>query len=145
MTKDIHKDLYATVVEFDFSDLSHFNRHFKRVYGSTAYKYNMNYQSINFQDKFIRFSNHWSPRVIAQLNDYEFKLVKVKDEFVWHLHEDADEVFIVIEGEMFVVPQGTEHKPYANEECKVMIIEPSGVINTGATEDRLTDRNDVWI
>ena len=102
---------------------------------------------INFKDKFTKFSDHWSPRVIAEMNDYQFKLVKVEGEFVWHNHPDTDEVFIVIEGELnielpdgvvtlssgelFVIPKGIEHKPVANKECKIMIIEPKGVVNTG--------------
>ncbi|MEH6465192.1 MAG: cupin domain-containing protein [Shewanella psychromarinicola] len=116
---------------------------------------------INFNDKFNQFSQHWSPRVIAQLNDYQFKLVKVAGEFVWHKHLDTDKVFIVIEGtlhiafrdkditlqagEMVVVPKGVEHKPMANDECKIMIIEPQGVVNTGEVESDLTGLNDQWI
>ena len=89
----------------------------------------MKYSSINFKDKFSKFDNHWSPRVIAEMNDYQFKLVKVEGEFVWHDHPDTDEVFIVLDGtldiefrdgkvtletgEMFVVPKGVEHKPVA--------------------------------
>ena len=95
------------------------------------------------------------------MNDYQFKLVKIQGEFVWHHHEDTDEVFIVIEGtmkiefedktvelnegDMYVVPKGVEHKPYAEEECKVMIVEPRGVVNTGNTDGDLTAFNDVWI
>ena len=95
------------------------------------------------------------------MNDYQFKLVKIQGEFVWHHHEDTDEVFIVIEGtmkiefedktvelnegDMYVVPKGVEHKPYAEEECKVMIVEPRGVVNTGNTDGDLTASNDVWI
>jgi len=121
----------------------------------------MKYKAINFKDKFSKFSEYWSPRVIAELNDYQFKLAKVKDEFVWHIHEDTDEVFMVIEGslkiefrdgevilvegEMFVVPKGVEHKPYAKEECKVMFIEPRGVVNTGDSGGELTAKNDVWV
>jgi len=116
---------------------------------------------INLKDKLEKFSDHWSPKVIAEMNDYQFKLVKIKGEFVWHNHADTDETFIVIEGEMkiefedktvelgegvmYVVPKGVEHKPYAEEECKVMIIEPRGVVNTGNTEGDLTASNDVWI
>jgi len=116
---------------------------------------------INLRDKFDKFSDHWSPKVIAEMNDYQFKLVKIKDDFVWHNHADTDEAFIVIEGEMkiefedkkvelsegemYVVPKGVEHKPYAEVECKVMIIEPRGVVNTGDTEGDLTASNDVWI
>jgi mannose-6-phosphate isomerase-like protein (cupin superfamily) len=99
--------------------------------------------------------------VIAEMNDYQFKLVKIKGDFVWHNHEDTDEVFIVIEGsmkiefegrvveldegEMYVVPKGVEHKPFAENECKVLLVEPRGVVNTGDTEGELTASNDVWI
>ncbi|MDP6869634.1 MAG: cupin domain-containing protein [Candidatus Poseidoniaceae archaeon] len=116
---------------------------------------------INFTEKFSKFSDHWSPKVIAEMNDYQFKLVKVQGEFVWHNHNDTDEVFIVIEGsmdiefednvvtlnagEMYVVPKGIEHKPYAENECKVMIVEPSGVVNTGDQDSNLKAENDVWI
>ena len=116
---------------------------------------------INFQDKFAKFSEHWTPKVIAEMNDYQFKLVKIQGEFIWHNHEDTDETFIVIEGEMkiefenetlelnegdmFVVPKGVEHKPWAENECKVMIIEPRGVLNTGNSKGDLTALNDVWI
>ena len=116
---------------------------------------------INLRKKLDKFSEHWSPKVIAEMNDYQFKLVKIKGEFVWHNHTDTDETFIVIEGEMkiefedktvvlregemYVVPRGVEHKPYAEEECKIMIIEPRGVVNTGDIEGDLTASNDVWI
>lgn len=121
----------------------------------------MEYLPINFKDKFSKFSEHWSPRVIAELNDYQFKLVKVEGEFVWHDHPDTDEVFIVLEGtlniefrdgkvtlnpgEMFVVPKGVEHRPSANNECKVLLVEPKGVVNTGDTEGNLTAKNNVWV
>ena len=116
---------------------------------------------INFKDKLSKFSDHWSPKIIAEMNDYQIKLVKIKGDFVWHNHEETDEVFIVIEGkmkiefenetvelnegEMFVVPKGAEHKPYAETECKIMLIEPRGIINTGNTKGELTASNDVWI
>ncbi|HIE81349.1 MAG TPA: cupin domain-containing protein [Candidatus Poseidoniales archaeon] len=118
-------------------------------------------KKINLEDKLSKFSEHWSPKVIAEMNDYQFKLVKIEGEFVWHDHPDTDEVFIVIEGtmqiefedrtielregEMLVVPKGVRHKPYAEEECKVMLVEPRGVVNTGDTGDELTADNDVWV
>jgi mannose-6-phosphate isomerase-like protein (cupin superfamily) len=121
----------------------------------------MNYQAINFKDKFAKFDNHWSPRVIAEMNDYQFKLVKVEGEFVWHDHPDTDEVFIVISGvldiefedgkvtlhpgEMYVVPKGVKHKPVAKEECQILLVEPKGVVNTGDSQSALTAQNDVWI
>jgi len=116
---------------------------------------------INLKEKLSLFSEHWSPKVIAEMNDYQFKLVKLQGDFVWHSHADTDEVFIVIEGamkielsdgivelsegEMFVVPKGVAHKPYAEEECKVMLVEPRGVVNTGDSKGKLTASNDVWI
>ncbi|MGX9459921.1 cupin domain-containing protein [Shewanella sp. A14] len=121
----------------------------------------MQFETINFKDKFSKFTEHWSPRVIAEMNDYQFKLVKVAGEFVWHHHPDTDEVFIVIEGileiefrdgkvtlesgEMFVIPMGKEHKPVADHECKIMIIEPKGVVNTGNADSDLKASNDVWV
>ncbi len=118
-------------------------------------------QPINFADKFSRFGEHWSPRVIAEMNDYQFKLVKVQGEFVWHQHEDTDEVFIVIDGElvlrfrdgevrlrageMYVVTKGVEHQPFAERECQVMLVEPRGVVNTGDAGGVLTAKNDVWV
>ena len=116
---------------------------------------------INLRDKLEKFSDHWSPKVVAEMNDYQFKLVKIQGDFVWHNHADTDEVFIVIEGsmriefedgevelsegEMYVVPRGVNHKPYAEEECKVMLVEPRGVVNTGDAEGDLTASNDVWV
>ena len=116
---------------------------------------------INLKEKLGKFSDHWSPKVIAELNNYQFKLVKIQGEFVWHNHPDTDEVFIVIEGtmniefenetvrltegEMLVVPKGVEHKPYAEKECKIMLVEPRGVVNTGDSDSELTADNDVWI
>ena len=122
----------------------------------------MNHTSINFQEKLSKFTEHWSPRIIAQQNDYQFKLAKVQGEFVWHDHPDTDEVFIVIkghlvilfrdgevsldEGEMYVVPKGVEHKPVAEQECHILLVEPAGLVNTGsATESELTAPNDIWI
>ena len=116
---------------------------------------------INIQEKLAKFSDHWSPKVVAEMNDYQFKLVKIQGDFVWHNHADTDEVFIVLEGsmriefedgevelsegEMYVVPRGVNHKPYAEEECKVMLVEPRGVVNTGDAEGDLTASNDVWV
>ena len=118
-------------------------------------------KKINLKSKFKEFNETWSPKVIAEMNDYQFKLVKIKDEFVWHKHKDTDEVFIVVEGkiniefedqivelnagEMIVVPKGKKHKPFANEEAKIMLGEPRGSINTGDIESDLTAKNDQWI
>lgn len=116
---------------------------------------------VNLPSKFELFTEYWSPKVVAELNDYQLKLVKVNGDFVWHNHVETDEVFIVFkgsmciemehetitlnEGEMYVVPQGVMHKPYADEECHVMLIEPRGVTNTGDATSNLTSENDTWI
>ena len=118
-------------------------------------------KKINFKYKFSKFTDRWSPKIIAEMNNYQFKLVKIKDDFIWHQHEDTDEVFIVLdgtifiefenetiqidEGEMIVVPKGVRHKPYAKKEAKIMLVEPSGVVNTGDKRDELTASNDQWI
>jgi mannose-6-phosphate isomerase-like protein (cupin superfamily) len=121
----------------------------------------MKYQPISLVQKFALFSERWQPKVIAEMNDYQFKIVKVMRDFVWHSHPDTDEAFIVIEGElridfrdgvvrlgageMFVVPKGVEHKPFAEREVKLMLIEPRGVPNTGDAGGERTAANDVWI
>lgn len=121
----------------------------------------MDYQSINFQDKLSKFSEHWSPKIIAQMNDYHFKIVKVQGEFIWHDHLETDEVFVVLkgqlqihfrdgrvllkEGEMFVVPKGVEHKPVAPQECHILLVEPAGTVNTGEVVSEKTAANDIWI
>ena len=113
------------------------------------------------EDKFNKFSKHWSPRVISEINDYQFKLVKIQGEFTWHDHPNTYEVFIVIEGsmefelrgqkiylsveEMFVVPKGVEHKSLAEDEFKIMVVEPRGVFSTGDAGGQLTVPNDIWI
>ena len=117
--------------------------------------------SINFKEKLSLFTEHWSPKVFAEMNDYQFKLVKIKGDFIWHNHKDTDETFIVLEGslridfrvssvtlnagEMYVVPKGIEHKPYAEQEAKVLLIEPNDVVNTGDEVGEKTAENDVWI
>jgi len=117
---------------------------------------------INFAEKLSHIPEQWSPRVVAEMNDYQFKLVKLQGDFVWHSHADTDEVFVVVkgvlqigmrdrevsahEGEMFVVPRGVEHITRAAEECHVLIIEPRGVRNTGDNStSELTAENDVWV
>ena len=121
----------------------------------------MKYSAINLPEKFTKFSDHWAPRVIAEMNDYQLKLVKIQGEFVWHDHPDTDEVFIVMAGqmviefrdgqvalgagEMFVVPKGVEHKPVAAGECEIMLIEPHGVVNTGGAGGGYTAQNNVWV
>jgi mannose-6-phosphate isomerase-like protein (cupin superfamily) len=121
----------------------------------------MSYQAVNFKNKLGLFDEQWSPKVIAEMNDYQFKVVKIQGEFVWHDHTDTDETFIVLEGslridfrdgsvnlsegEMYVVRKGIEHKPYAKHEAKVLLIEPRGVVNTGGEAGSKTAENDVWI
>ena len=116
---------------------------------------------INLKSKFDKFHDQWSPKIIAEMNDYQFKLVKIKNEFIWHQHEDTDEVFIVIEGkigiefenetieinegEMIVIPKGKQHRPFAKQEAKIMLIEPRGVVNTGNIESEITAPSDQWI
>ncbi|MGO4326893.1 cupin domain-containing protein [Cupriavidus sp. 2TAF22] len=124
-------------------------------------------QAIDLAGKIAQINGHWQPRVVAEMNDYQFKVVKVEGEFQWHRHNDTDEAFIVLEGElridvragplgdssivlragqMAVVPKGVEHKPCADAEVKLLLIEPRGVVNTGdgATGER-TVENDQWI
>ncbi|AIC22324.1 MULTISPECIES: cupin domain-containing protein [Pseudomonas] len=119
------------------------------------------YQSLNFAYKLSLFDDHWQARVIAEMNDYQFKLVKLQGDFIWHDHPHTDETFIVLEGqlridfadgqvtinqgEMFVVPKGMKHKPYAEQEVKLLLIEPKGVRNTGEEGGERTAANDVWI
>ncbi len=121
----------------------------------------MNYSPVNFKDKLAKFSERWSPKIIAQMNDYHFKVAKIQGEFVWHSHPETDEMFIILEGgmrielrdgavdlqagEMFVVPKGVEHKPFAEKECQILLIEPAGTVNTGEAGGALTAPNDVWI
>jgi len=121
----------------------------------------MKFQSINLKNKLDQFSEHWSPKIIAQMNDYHFKLAKVQGEFVWHDHPETDEMFLVIhgqlqihlrdgvvtlnEGDIYVVPKGVEHKPVASDECHIMMIEPAGTVNTGDVVSDKTAPNDVWI
>ncbi|MBO1113509.1 cupin domain-containing protein [Bordetella petrii] len=124
-------------------------------------------QAIDLLGKIKLIDEHWQPRVVAEMNDYQFKVVKLMGDFVWHAHSDTDETFIVLEGElridvrgaaggdgpiilragqMGVVPKGVEHRPCANGEVKLLLIEPRGVVNTGdgAASER-TAANDRWI
>lgn len=114
----------------------------------------MVHDAVDLETKFCQFSDHWSPKVIARLNDYEVKLVKVKGKFVWHTHDDTDELFLVMDGrltiqlrdgdvhlgpgQLFVVPRGVEHCPVADGEVRAILIEPTGVVNTGNAESALT-------
>jgi len=121
----------------------------------------MSYEAINLQRKFSLFDEQWKPRVVAEMNDYQFKVVKLQGDFIWHDHKDTDETFIVVEGklridfrdgavdlsagEMFVVPRGVEHKPYAEREVKLLLIEPRGVRNTGDEGGERTAPHDDWL
>src|SRR5215475_11307344 len=118
------------------------------------------YAPINLAEKFGKFTEQWSPRVIAEMNDYQFKLSKLQGEFVWHSHPETDEVFLVVDGamtiefrdghvdlkagEMFVVPRGVEHKPVAESECKILLVEPAGTVNTGDAGGAMTAEDNVW-
>ena len=108
----------------------------------------MDNRVVDIAEKFSLFSEHWSPKVVATLNDYEIKLARIKGEFVWHAHDDTDELFLIVEGtltiqlrdgdvtlrpgQLFVVPRGVEHCPIADDEVLAMLIEPAGVVNTGS-------------
>lgn len=121
----------------------------------------MQQTAINFAHKFSLCTAQWQPRVIAEMNDYQFKLVRLQGDFVWHEHADTDEAFLVLDGslridfrdgavtigpgEMYVVPKSVEHKPFAEKEVKLILIEPRGVKNTGGQGGERTAPNDVWI
>ena len=116
---------------------------------------------ISFAEKFACFTEQWSPKVVAEMNDYQFKLVRLEGDFVWHDHKDTDETFVVLEGklaidfrhgtveletgQMLVVPKGVPHCPRATSEAKVLIVEPKGVINTGDVHSDKTAPLDDWI
>ncbi|WP_113267688.1 cupin domain-containing protein [Agrobacterium cavarae] len=119
------------------------------------------YAPIRLPEKFDLLTERWQPRVVAEMNDYQFKIARLQGDFIWHHHADTDETFIVLEGilridfrdgevtlqagEMFVVKKGVEHKPFAEEEVKLLLIEPRGVLNTGEQRHERTAENDVWI
>ena len=121
----------------------------------------MERRAINLEEKFGLLAEQWQPRVVAELNDYQFKVVKLLGDFVWHDHAETDEAFLVLEGrlridfrdgvvrlgagEMLVVPKGVEHKPCAEEETKLLLMEPRGILNTGHAGGERTAENDVWI
>jgi len=120
---------------------------------------------VNLPAKFAKFAEHWSPKIVAQVNDLHIKAVKLKGEFVWHRHADTDELFIVHKGvlkigiradgadrevrvgagEIFVVPKGVEHITAADEECEILLIEPAGTVNTGDAAGALTAAHEPWI
>ena len=106
---------------------------------------------IDLAEKFSKFSEHWRPKIVAELNGQELKLAKLQGPFVWHKHEDADEMFLVWrgsmslefrdrvvqlnQGQLIVVPRGVEHRPVAESEVEVLLFEPAGVVNTGEVQD----------
>ena len=116
---------------------------------------------VNVSEKLALINEHWTPKVIAELNDYQIKLARLSGEFVWHQHDETDEMFYCVggvlkielpdrtvtlhPGDVFVVPRGVQHRPVADEECQVMLIEPIGVINTGDAESDRTAPNDDWV
>jgi len=118
-------------------------------------------QPINLVACLRQFSEHWSPRIIASLNDQEVKLAKFQGAFDWHAHENEDELFLVVqgeftmefrdrsvilrEGEMIVVPRGVEHRPVAEQECHVLLFEPAGLINTGNARESDKTNSAKWL
>ena len=117
---------------------------------------------INFKDKFGKFDDHWTPKILTQFDDYYIKAAKMKGEFVWHSHSDIDELFIVISGtlkilfrdgevsisagECYIVPKGTEHKPVVEEgEVSCLLIEKAGTLNTGDQGGDRTVSKEEWI
>lgn len=116
---------------------------------------------VNIDEKFRQIDELHSYKIIAQMNNYHFKLVRMKREFIWHKHPETDEVFMVFdgtlqidlrdgalhihEGEMVVIPRGVEHKPSSKEECKILLIEPADTVNTGDAGGELTDTKAEWI
>ena len=121
----------------------------------------MDISVVNLDQKFSNIHELHAYKIIAQMNDYHFKLVRMKREFIWHKHPETDEVFMVFdgtlqidlrdrtlhihEGEMVVIPRGVEHKPSSKEECKILLIEPADTVNTGDAGGELTDTKPEWI
>ncbi|MBO1755049.1 cupin domain-containing protein [Allobranchiibius sp. CTAmp26] len=114
----------------------------------------MSHDAVDLDEKFGQFTEHWSPKLVARINDYDVKIVKVEGDFVWHTHEDTDELFLVIDGvltiqlrdrditlrpgQLYVVPRGVEHCPRADSEVRALLLEPAGVVNTGDAGGELT-------
>ena len=111
-------------------------------------------EKVNLAEKLSLFGDHWSPKIVGELNGQRVKLVKLQGEFVWHHHEEEDELFLVVEGgfrmefldrevwleegEFIVVPRGVEHRPVADEEVSVLLFEPASTLNTGNVKDEMT-------
>ena len=121
----------------------------------------MSIDVVNLAQKFSLISEQWDPKIIAQLNDYQVKIAKILGEFIWHSHPETDEIFLVVDGrltihlrdkdlhlepgEMCVIPCGVEHKPYAEEECQILMVEPAGTRNTGDAGGERTVEDAAWI
>jgi mannose-6-phosphate isomerase-like protein (cupin superfamily) len=121
----------------------------------------MNLQPIDIDGKFALFTEQWHPKVIAKINDYLVKIGKVQGDFVWHKHEETDELFMVnkgtlridlrdgqvflTKGQMFIVPRGVEHKPHADDECEIIMFEPAQTVNTGDAGGDMTVEDLEWI
>ena len=117
--------------------------------------------AVNLAEKLSRFTEHWSPKIVGAFNGHDLMVVKVKGEFTWHSHPDTDDLFLVLKGrltirmrdgdvtlgpgELYVVPKGVEHKPYAEAEVQLLLIEPRGVRNTGQEGGERTAPNDLWV
>ena len=115
------------------------------------------FKKINLSKKLSLFKDHWNPKIVGELNNQHIKLAKIKGEFIWHKHDDEDEMFLVLEGtlkmafrdrietiqenEIIIVPKGVEHKPIAEDEVSIMLFEPVTTINTGALENERTRKN----
>ncbi len=118
-------------------------------------------EKVNLDAKFSRFQDHWSPKIVGELNGQHVKLVKLQGEFVWHKHEEEDELFFVTKGtlkmelrertiimaenEFLIVPKGVEHRPVAEEEVWIMLFEPASTLNTGDAKSDLTKSHIDWI
>lgn len=121
----------------------------------------MNYEPIDIDAKFALFSEHWSPKIIGKINDYLVKIGKLEGDFVWHTHDETDELFIVnkgvlrvdfrdgqvflAKGQMFVVPRGVEHRTHADTECEIIMFEPEKTLNTGNVTGEMTVEHLNWI
>lgn len=120
----------------------------------------MEHKAINLNEKYNKFSDQWKPKIIAQFNTSHIKVAKVEGDYHWHSHADTDQVFMVIEGELrmdlrdgsvdlkagelYVVPKGVEHKPYAAKECRVLLLDPAGIVKKVTDGDSIKEEED-WI
>ena len=118
-------------------------------------------RKVNVKEKFEMFSDHWNPRIVGELNGQQVKFAKLKGEFIWHSHEEEDEMFYIIKGalklefrdrmvelnenEFFIIPRGVEHKPIAEEEVHVMLFEPASTRHTGKEKHDLTNNNQEFL